>query len=137
MNNHQERHPPLDPVKQLSILRIIWGSMLTSQLLFAFVAAMQSPEESDLTQGIILCTPALFTALGSLLWGRSLAQSQPMQARWLVRWAFAEATALFGLVCWFTSGALAPTIAVMGLGFLLVAAQWPRFEDQDVTEMMR
>lgn len=135
--DNNPKQSPLDPIKQLSVLRIIWGAMLTSHLSFAFVAAMQPSKESDLTQGIILCIPALFSALGSLVWGRLIARSQPMQARWIVRWAFAEATALFGFVCWFTSSALAPTVAVMGLGFLLVAAQWPRIEDQDVTEMMR
>jgi hypothetical protein len=105
----------------------LWGAMCTSQLVFAgMTTVVPAAQPQDLQMAGLLGAAALGPAALSLLWGRLVATGAPLQTRWIVRWALAEATSLIGLVSWMVGGALVPAVAPMLAGFLLTVVQFPR-----------
>lgn len=107
----------------------VWGGILTSQMVFAALTrALPPAAPTDPQMAAILGMVGLGPAALTLSWGRLVAQGQPPQARWIVRWALAEAISLLGLVSWMTAGLLLPAAAMMGVGALLVLVQFPRDE---------
>lgn len=126
MNNQQQVPQRSDP---MATLRILWASMIFSQLVITFVTSLvPRATPPDELVALALLVPMLSCGVLSLLWGRLLAKGQPMQPRWIVRWALAEACTLMGLASWAAAGEIVPVVCSMAAGILLVALQWPREE---------
>lgn len=107
-------------------LRILWVSMLTSQLVFpvlSWVLADRSASAPDAVVGVLVGVGLLEAAL-SLAWGRAVALT-PTPNRSIIRWAFAEAVTLSGFTLVFLGGPPLAGGCLMATGFVLILVQPP------------
>jgi hypothetical protein len=108
-------------------LRIVWLSVLSTQLLFPVLlwALPPGPEPADDRLVLGLAAVAGLEAFLSLAWGRLVALT-PTPNRPIIRWVFAEAVTLCGFVLGFLGGPPFLSFCLMSLGFLLILVQPPR-----------
>lgn len=107
---------------------ILWGAFLTAQPIFAGIGVVVggSVEGADPLLAPILMAVAAGPALGSLLWGRAVGPKAGPTI-WLIRWAFAEAVGVFGLLTMLLTGSPLG-LAAIACAMVLIAAQFPRQE---------
>lgn len=108
-------------------LWIIWGAMLTSIAIYAGVAlfaAPPPPEEPDNTTLIAIAATAIGPAVMWVLAPR-LFKNNPFQVTSIIRWAFGESIAIFGLVTKFLGGPVALMAVLMAWGAVLIALSAP------------
>jgi hypothetical protein len=107
-------------------LVIVWGAMCASIVLYGVVTfAVIEPQPAGFPAEL-LAAFAIGPAALSGLFGRVFATEVAPQTRWIVRWALAEAVGLSGLLVRMLGGAPVVSLALLGLGFVLVAVQFPR-----------
>ncbi|MEQ1503471.1 MAG: hypothetical protein ABMB14_14640 [Myxococcota bacterium] len=108
-------------------LALIWVSVLSTQGVFgALIAFLPAGTSTEPLLWLSFALPALFTAGMSLAWGRVISPNVAGNGRWVVRWAMGEAVSLMGLTAHLVAGATGIAAVLVGLGFLLVLAQFPR-----------
>lgn len=108
-------------------LWIVWGSMLVSTTVFGTLIGV-IPAETKIAGFEItgmLAGAALAASVLSMAWGRLIAQAQPAQSKWMVRWALGEAVGLFGLVTHLIGGPDVVAGVLVAYGFLVILVQMP------------
>ena len=111
-------------------LRIVWLSVLSTQILFPVLlwAWPPGPEPADDRVVVALAAVAGLEAFLSIAWGRLVALT-PTPNRAFIRWVFAEGVTLSGFVLGFLGGSPFVAFCLMSLGFLLILVQPPREAD--------
>jgi hypothetical protein len=109
-------------------LKVLWGAILSSTALISAMPLMIPVGVGDPGAATVLLVggAGLFGPLASLAWGRAIATTAEGNARWLPRWALAEAGACCGLVNHFVGGPSVNTWSLCALALLVVFLQFPR-----------
>lgn len=125
-------------------LWLIWGAMTSTPLIYGLVGYLLwqqgftpvSPEVRPVMTAVFTVL-GLIQTVGLFTWLPRLAAKLNYQNYSIMRWAFAEAIAAYGLILFFM-GATAPTFGLfLGWAFLLELFLRPTQDDLDRFELLK